>query len=330
MRAGQSRADTIEMADQTNKWDKLLSTWQQEGPIGFSLYAMNWALWKTRFYHALPGPSAENLQAFFRYAQSAKKFGVTEPIIVYQMGKVGSTTMVRSLQALHLNVPVYHLHFLHGAEQRETWARQTLRDPQNVLKRVNLSRRIAQGINRPGAPRYNLICMVRTPVPRNLSMFFENIDSYFPDWKARYKAKSLSFAELTDFFLSRYLDHTPTSWFESQIKQVFGLDVYATPFDKTRGYQFYENARARLVVLRLEDLNRVAAQAMREFLNIPNLQLVDSNIGETNPHGALYKEYLGQLRLPNDYIQETNGTQYARHFYTDQELARSVARWVSQ
>lgn len=316
------------MTGTLSRWDKLKHAWQAEGPLGITLWAANWTLWKTRAYYAMSGPTAERVQAQFRYARRVKKFGIHDPIIVYQMGKVGSTTMVRSLQALRLNVPVYHLHFLNEADQIEAWAKQTLQDPQKVLRMVNISRRLRRTLNRPNAPRYNLICMVRAPVPRNISMFFQNIDSYIPGWRERYQAQTLDMDELTHFFLYRFLEDTPNFWFEREVKQVFGLDVYATPFDKARGYQMYENERARMIVIRLEDLTRVAGKAMREFLNIPDMQLVDSNIGESNPHGGLYKDYLKQLRLPNDYIEKTNNAQYAQHFYTPQELQASVARWV--
>lgn len=315
------------MTDTLTPWGKLKREWNIEGPVGIALWAVNWMLWKTRLYYALPGQTAEDLQARFRYAQRVKKYGIENPIIVYQMGKVGSTTMVRSLEALRLNVPVYHLHFLNETDQVEAWAKQTLRDPKYVLEMVGLSRRLRKTLTGADAPRFNLICMVRAPVPRNISMLFQNIDSYIPDCDARYRAHTLPFDEITNFFLTTFQEETPNFWFEREVRDVFGLDVYATQFNKTRGYQIYENARARLLVLRLEDLNRVAPIALREFLNIPDFRLVAANIGESNPHGGLYKEYLASLRLPDEYIEQTHAKHYARQFYTPEELEASVERW---
>lgn len=315
------------MVNSQSKWSKLKQQWDTEGPRGVALWAANWTLWKSRFYYALPGPTAEEVQARFRYAQRTKKYGIEDPIIVYQMGKVGSTTMVHSLLALRLNVPVYHLHFLNESDQVEAWAKDTLIDPKNVLRMVQLSRRLRKSLEGADPVYYNLICLVRAPVPRNISMFFQNIDSYMPDWKERYSNHTLSFDEITTFFLQNFLEDTPNFWFDREVKGVFGLDVYAAPFDKGRGFQIYQNAMARLLVIRLEDLNRVAAVAMQEFLNIPDFRLLPANIGEYNPHGALYKEYLKALRLPDDYIERTNSKPYAQHFYTPQELKASVARW---
>lgn len=315
-------------AGQAAKLDTLRQQWRNEGTWGTALWAVNWAMWKTRVYYALPPPLAEQVQARFRYARRVKKYGIREPILVYQMGKVGSSSMYWSLDALRLNVPVYHLHFLNDADEMEAWATRTLRVYDRELKMVQLARKLRREIERGTAPRYHLISLVRAPVPRNLSTYFHNIDSYFPDFLQRIEAQTLSFPALADYFVNDFPEQTPERWFQRQVREVFGLDVYAEPFPRTRGYQIYENDRARLLVLRLEDLNRVVGTAMREFLNIPAFTLVPANAGESKTYGGLYKEFLAALRLPDEYIARTHSTQYATHFYSAQELEASVAKWV--
>lgn len=319
--------DSVTHSSTVAKPDKLRAQLEREGVLGTALWAVNWAMWKTRFYYALPPPLAEEVQARYRFTRRVKKYNIRQPIIVYQMGKVGSSSMYWSLDALRLNVPVYHLHFLNDADRIAAWAKKTLRVHDRELKMVALAQKLRQEIDRGTAPRYHLISLVRAPVPRNLSTFFHNIDSYLPHFDERLQAPSFSFQDVTDYFVNEFQEHTPERWFDHQVRDVFGLDVYAAPFARERGYQIYENDRARLLVIRLEDLNRVAAKAMSEFLNIPDFRLVPMNAGESKKYGALYKEYLNQLRLPRAYITETNDTQYAQHFYTPQELEASVARW---
>ena len=43
-----------------------------------------------------------------------------QPIVIYQMGKVGSSSVYSSLKALKLDNPVYHVHFL--TPQGINWA----------------------------------------------------------------------------------------------------------------------------------------------------------------------------------------------------------------
>jgi hypothetical protein len=156
-------------------------------------------------------------------------------------------------------------------------------------------------------------------------MFFNNLDSYVPNYEERYRRNELQFAELTEFFLHRFNDTTPEYWFDTQVKAVFGLDVYAVPFDRGRGYQIYENERARLVVIRLEDFNRAVPPALKDFLGIPDFRVVRANIGESNAYGQVYKDYLKTAPIPRDYIEANHATRYAQHFYTPEELEASVA-----
>src|SRR5581483_10811453 len=242
----------LSSAKPASGWSRVRQEWETEGAKGVALWAMEWTLWKTNLYQAMSGPTAERVQARFRYARRVKKYGIDQPIIVYQFGKVGSTTMQRSLAALRLNVPVYQLHFLNEADQIEQWAKHTLRDPSRVLRMVALSRRVRRALESSHPPRYNLVCLVRAPVPRNISMFFENVDSYVPHLDERYANHTVSYAEIRERFLNEFLEDTPNFWFDREVKEVFGLDVYAEAFDKARGYQIYENARARLIVIRLE------------------------------------------------------------------------------
>jgi hypothetical protein len=321
--------DPITNVQQPTKLYKLKEQWSSEGPLGMGLWALHWIMWKTRMYYVLPPPVAEMVQAQYRYTRRVKKYNIQEPIIVYQMGKVGSSSMYWSLDALRLNVPVYHLHYLNDADQIAMWAKKTLRVHDRELKMVALAKKLKDKIDRDLAPRYHLITLVRAPIPRNLSTYFHNIDSYFPNVLERVNSHSLSFQELADYFINEFHESTPERWFDRQVRDIFGLDVYAKPFARERGFQIYEHDNVRMLLIRLEDLNRVATAAMREFLHIPDFALVPANVGENKMYGGLYKEFLASLRLPCEYTEKTNSSQYARHFYTEQELAASVARWIS-
>jgi hypothetical protein len=52
-------------------------------------------------------------KAYYMYelGRSERRFKET-PVLVYQMGKVGSSTIVSSLRAIGIDRPVYHPHFL--------------------------------------------------------------------------------------------------------------------------------------------------------------------------------------------------------------------------
>jgi hypothetical protein len=76
--------------------------------------------------------------------------------------------------------------------------------------------------------------------------------------------------------------------------------------------------------MRLESLSKCLTAAMLEFFQIPNFR---SGVGHTTKdksHGEIYRSFLSEITLPQWYVDEMNGTQYAQHFYSAKELAESA------
>ena len=195
-------------------------------------------------------------------------------------------------------------------------------------KWVANAKKIRREIAEQPEKRWNIVTLTRLPIPLRLSAFFEGIEHRFPDMAGRYERGELGLEEVTDYFIHTFRDETALRWFQRQIQEPFGLDVYATPFDKARGYQIYEHGNIRVLLLRLENLNAVGPQAMREFLGIPNFRILNRNVGEAKKTGAVYRDFIRALRLPTAFVEGWHSSRYARHFYTPQELEGSVARWI--
>jgi hypothetical protein len=313
------------------RWKQHLT---QDGLCGALGWAANWVYWNGQLYRIEIVKrdlrwklGIDDLRLLYKSRRRSKKYGITNPIIVYQMGKVGSTSMFRSLKALDLDVPVYQLHFLTELKEVETWARNTLRDPKRANRAVKRARHVRHMMQADPQIRWNLISMVRSPVPRLISSFWENIESNVPQFQERFDRGQLSAQEIIDIFRKAPPHDWASYWYNRQLKSVFDLDVFAEPFDREKGYQIYEGAKARLLLIRLEDLNRIVQPALEEFLGIPGFVVSDRNVGEQKKHGKIYHEFLDQLRLPTDFIESENQTSYALHFYTPAELEASVRRW---
>jgi hypothetical protein len=102
------------------------------------------------------------------------------PLIIYQMGKVGSKSVKRTLETLNLDMPIYHSHLLTKARIAETEKKRkkffrTSRE--SYLKRPWLNQFLRTKINKGMADhKWKLITLTRDPVARNLSTFFENLE----------------------------------------------------------------------------------------------------------------------------------------------------------
>src|SRR5581483_2063064 len=212
----------------------------------------------------------------------------------------------------------------------EEGVRRTRAAPKTDLASLDEGRALRRMIDSGRWASWSIVTMVRAPIPRALSAFFENVDSYVADFWARWKAQTLTFEELNNVFFHRYRDDSLIHWFDDQVRDVFGIDVFASPFPSEQGYAIYQGNKARLLLLRLEDMERRGAKAFCEFFGLNHFQPMMKNVGERKAYGELYRQFLDQLRLPPEYIQEIHSSRYARHFYTPQELDASVARWVAR
>lgn len=300
-----------------NRWKKLNQRLSVQGLSEVPRWAANWMYWNSGVR-----PLAD------RVGLKPKRYGITQPILVFQMGKVGSTSVYASLKRLELDVPLYHLHFLNNLDDMEETVRRFPARAARSLELIATARKIRQEMARQPRKKWNIITLVREPIPRLVSVFFESIDDYIPNMKECYAAGELGLDAMISYFVNEFRESWVLNWFDTQVRDLFGLDVFETPFDKGRGYQIYEQSNIRLLLMRLHDLNRVAPQAMHEFLGISNFQLVTRNVGEAKATGSLYRDFVNGLRLPPTMVHEWHSTRYAKHFYTPEELAASVARWT--
>jgi Putative capsular polysaccharide synthesis protein len=247
--------------------------------------------------------------------------GVGAPIIVYQMGKVGSSSVYEGLLNLHLDAPVHHCHFLNYLDEMEELIVRTRPSPRESLEQVAKARDLKQRLDANRNGTWNIISLVRTPVRRNVSAFFENLNEYFPGAEERFARDELTLDEIEETFLSQYDHDAPRYWFDSQVQPVFGIDVYAEAFPRERGYQVFEGAQARMLVLRMEDLERVASKAISEFLGVPQFRLSRANDAEEKSYGDIYHAFLSAVALPERYYAEMHSLKYSKHFYSEAELS---------
>ena len=96
-----------------------------------------------------------------------------------------------------------------------------------------------------------------------------------------------------------------------------------TPFDPALGHGVIGTPAARVLVLRQENLD--AAPAALGRVPRPRRRRCRSRPA-TRPRPrstpARYREFLGAVRLPEPVLDEVYGSRYARHFYADSELER--------
>jgi len=260
-----------------------------------------------------------------------------QTVIVYQMGKVGSKTVVKSLRSLK-SMTVYHVHDLthNGTDRAENLYKDNFyklrRIDNHVLWSQYLRKQLDTGLK--GKEKWKVVTLVRDPIAKNISSFFQNLGSFIGyeyKTKIEYMKTEDIVKELIQLFLERFDNHEqPLMWFDSELKPVLNIDVYSSEFPKLKGYEIYEGEYADLLLLRLENLNECASDAFKNFLDIDEFALVESNIGNSKGYRNIYRKFLESIVLPDSYIDKMYTSKYVRHFYTQEEIEAFKAKWHRQ
>lgn len=255
-------------------------------------------------------------------------------IIVLQPGKVGSRTVETSLKetykSLGLHAEIYHAHALNNLDEREKFITKMRQNPKDSIEVFKKWRQLKETIQSDPARKWYVVNLVRDPVAMKVSALFTTLYQHIPDWKARVRENKLSMSDLDELFYSKeeFRFKRLDLWYDEQIKALWGVDVYNTSFPTRNGFQIYQAANISILVIRLENLNDVAANAFQEFLGLPEFHLVSVNIGDKKPYSKLYKEFKSRP-LQENYVNEAYCSRYANHFYTHDELDAFRRKWLN-
>jgi Putative capsular polysaccharide synthesis protein len=248
---------------------------------------------------------------------------VRRPVLIYQMGKVGSRSLVAALEKLP-GIEVLHVHSLNLDTLERMKEQHRVRGEPFPLH-ITVAERINRDIVSQGRP-LEIITLVRDPISRNFAAFFENLPIFFHG--CNLDDASIAIEDYIAQFLDNYYHDIPLGWFNEQLLDPFGIDVFARPFPHHRGYDILEHAGHRLLVLRCESPDDVKRSAVDSFLGIHLEDLVRTNVGNEKHYGAIYQRFKERIRLPETYVDPLLSSRYAQHFYTAEERAQIRARWV--
>ena len=256
-----------------------------------------------------------------------------DKIVIYQMGKVGSTSIQFSLESRKLEIPVFHIHYLNPVNMRriekiyrKNWSKGER--PAHLWQSEYLNRRKDTGLT---GEKWKVISLVRDPVSRNVSSFFQVLylqENYH--YLKNIGQRSLD--EVTDdvirLFFDQFPDHDiPLQWFDTEMMQVLGVDVYRHVFPKDKGYVVIPGAKWDIMLIRLESLNNCASDAFKDFLGLDGFSVVDSNVGESKDYADLYNAFKKKLCFPEEYLEKMYSSKMVKHFYTEDEIAIFKNKW---
>ncbi len=259
-----------------------------------------------------------------------RAFRTPDPVLlVHQMGRAGSMTTVNTLRASGLDLPIFHTHWLNPASivKRKSWV-EHLPESRRPLN-VRVSERVARHLMEEGLNRRNwkLVSVFREPVARNVSVFFLSIDAFVENFQERYRRGDIDTEELLTTFLEKFPHNQPLEWFDDEIREVFGMNVFDYPFSKERGYETIRSDNVHLLLIKLEQLGDCYQIAFQEFLDVTVAGLKNTHVTELDPSKPMYADFVKNTVFPDDYLDQMYKSAFAKHFYTEQEISRFRQKW---
>ncbi|WP_131806141.1 putative capsular polysaccharide synthesis family protein [Mycobacterium alsense] len=243
-----------------------------------------------------------------------------DPLFVYQMGKVGSTTIEETLEARYR---YYHLH------NRADFSSKY--EPYRVSRRTR------------GAEYFDIITAVRDPLARKISCFFQHLAVHpvvNPVAEYPFCFESVEAAQNAgmDELIARFhaFDdgvREATEWFDRHFEPATGIRIYDHGFDPEKGWQIFREGKWRVLVLRFEDIKKNYLDALNEFVveryGEPSRvdRLWPANLSSRKWYFDLMHEFRQNIRFSETDIDAAYNTPYARYFYSDQELTSMRSKW---
>lgn len=240
-------------------------------------------------------------------------------VLVYQPGKVGSTTLANSLEAF--GIRAFHEHILNNKKMESVLykgvRKEFLRDIFQVKRKV--------------------ITAVREPIARDISLFWQRLGSIVDIAENKFQLDGMSSDLISQYEISLatktlmpdYLKvlQDEFEWFNGELKEVTGIDIYQYPFDRESGYSIIEKGNISLLVLKLEKMSQLEG-VIGAFAGIENFKIISGNKAKEKSYSFAYQEFKKKVRIPREYVDHYyKGNIYLDYFYTTEEKHKFLEKW---
>lgn len=203
---------------------------------------------------------------------------------------------------------------------RREWdsVNKAIRPP--VVPHIEASRKAVDIIS-GGARPVRVITIVREPIARNISAFFQNLHAFA-------LSHEVPTDQLVEAFKTRYPHNVPLEWFDRELNDGVDFDIFAESFDRDARVGRYSKNAFEFLIMRMDaELGRQQTE-VSEFVGQP-VSLVIENSSKTKPYAAAYQAFKNHLSLEPEYVERMYNSKFAKHFWTENELSQLAERHLA-
>ena len=251
-----------------------------------------------------------------RIARMAQRGG--QPLVVFSVPKSASSTVADALRRTVTGRPVFQIHLLtpERVATSERIYRET--DPGARMLHIWQSQYLWSHLPTEEEP-WDVVTLVREPIAQLISQYFQASHGLGPG------SDPVAVARSVEEFVHKRLPAT-LGWFDLELQPHVGVDVYAHPFDPTVAHTTIDGPRARVLVLRTENVSQ-SSSVLGTFLGTAAIALGRENSAERKEYGDLYAAVIEEIELSQEMLDIAYSSKVVRHFYGPDEIQVFRRSW---
>lgn len=243
-----------------------------------------------------------------------------DQILIYQMGKVGSSTLEKSINKLGLDVR--HIHSFGNTNNYKFSGKREIRGI-----KIRLISKIYKFIFRIRRKKIKVITLMRDPVSRNISTMFQEVSLMLHLHEKEDNRRSQELDIMLNDFLDRYVDsEIPIKWFDEELKYFTGIDIFNFTFDKEKGSLHIKEGKVELLVLTAEKLN-YNKDIIIEFINNDKFEFINSNVSNEKWYSEIYNKFRNNYKINSEKTEQFYNSKTVRYFYTKEDIKKFKDKW---
>ena len=294
----------------------------------------------TEFVANSPGPiynTARTIQNIFdsRKIKNAVKSG-TPLVLVYQYGRVASTSVYASVLAANIELPTFHVHTI-SSKRASEWVNRAKKNGEQINRNFIVGKILGDTISKQGDTPYpkpwKIISIFREPISLMLSLHFLNPEGKFLEVLEKYSETDKT--KVIDYFVELFDNDNPSNWalsnwYDDVFPEETGINVYDYEFNSDQGYQIIRNERFDTLLLRFEDLANSFKVGGAELFGLDQerFNLLHSHIHKNDKYHEVHNYVKNNLVLSKETCDKLYSTKFMKHFYSDDFIEKLTNKWT--
>lgn len=243
-------------------------------------------------------------------------------ILIYQHGKVASTTLANSIE--NQGIKTIKQHSFYNNITKDIFVNYKSSKFYNKSKDSLIStikRRIILYLLKMNS-NVKIISLVREPISRNISFYFQEFQIPLMDIAKSTNhtvSKNFNIDKLIDDFYLNFNHQHGIKWFDNEFKKSFGVDVFNHEFNSKKGYSIINQNDLDIMIIKLEKIKDLKEQ-IKKFVGLKKFKLIKENLASKKWYSEVYKEFKSKIEINEEYIDLLYNSRYMKHFYTKKEI----------